>query len=207
MPSPFEEAGVLIKIFGDTNSGNCLKVKWVCDHLRIPYRWIDIDTMKGETRTPEFLKLNSAGQVPTVELDDGRTLAQSNAIIRYLARDSDLIPRDAYAAARMDEWLFWEQYSHEPYIAVCRFQMVYLKKPVTELDPEKVKRGYAALARMEQHLAASRFLAGEAASLADVSLLAYTRVAHEGGFDLDRYGAIRRWIADCEGFLHLPPVP
>src|SRR6201987_6204004 len=157
-----------MNVYGDTNSGNCLKVKWVCDHLRFPYRWVDIDTMKGETRTPEFLKLNSAGQVPTVELDDGRTLAQSNAIIRYLARGSDLIPRDAYAAAKMDEWLFWEQYSHEPYIAVCRFQMFYLKKPVSELDPEKVKRGYAALTRMEQQLAVSPFLVGAALTLADV---------------------------------------
>jgi glutathione S-transferase len=195
---------ILMKIFGDTNSGNCLKVKWVCDHLRLPYRWIDIDTMKGETRTPEFLKLNSAGQVPTLELDDGRTLAQSNAIIRYLARGSDLIPTDAYAAAKMDEWLFWEQYSHEPYIAVCRFQMVYLKKPASELDPEKVKRGHAALARMQQHLKSSRFLASEAVSLADVSLLAYTRVAHEGGFDLAGYGAVRRWIGEAEKALGLP---
>ena len=195
-----------MKIFGDTNSGNCLKVKWVCDHLRLPYRWIDIDTMKGETRTPQFLKMNGAGQVPTVAFDDGRTLAQSNAIIRYLARGSDLIPSDAYAAAKMDEWLFWEQYSHEPYIAVCRFQMVYLKKPASELDPEKVKRGYAALARMEQHLAASHFLAGEAASLADVSLLAYTRLAHEGGFDLTGHPSVRRWIGESEKVLGLPPA-
>ena len=193
-----------MKIFGDTNSGNCLKVKWVCDRLRLPYRWIDIDTTKQQTRTAEFLKLNGAGQVPTVELDDGRTLAQSNAIIRYLARGSDLIPADAYAAAKMDEWLFWEQYSHEPYIAVCRFQMVYLKKPASELDPEKVKRGHAALARMEQHLKSSRFLAGEAVSLADVSLLAYTRVAHEGGFDLAGYSAVRRWIGEAEKALGLP---
>lgn len=193
-----------MKIFGDLNSGNCLKVKWVCDHLRLPYRWIDIDTMKGETRTPEFLKLNSAGQVPAVEFDDGRTLAQSNAIIRYLARGSGLIPKDAYAAAKMDEWLFWEQYSHEPYIAVCRFQMVYLKKPASELDPEKVKRGYGALTRMEQHFAASRFLSGEAASLADVALLAYTRLAHEGGFDLAGYPGVRRWIGEAEKALGLP---
>ena len=127
-----------MKIYGDTNSGNCLKVKWVCDHLALPYDWIDVDTLKGETRTAEFLKLNSAGQVPAVELDDGRTLAQSNAIIRYLARGSRLIPSDAYAQAKMDEWLFWEQYSHEPYIAVCRFQMFYLGKPASDLDPEKV---------------------------------------------------------------------
>jgi glutathione S-transferase len=193
-----------MKIHGDGNSGNCLKVKWVCDRLALPYRWIAVDTMKGETRTPQFLALNSAGQVPVVEFDDGRTLAQSNAIIRYLARGSTLIPADAFAAARMDEWLFWEQYSHEPYIAVCRFHMRYLGKAASELDPDKVKRGYAALDRMEQHLAGSRFLVGDAFSLADVALLAYTRVAHEGGFDLARCPSIRRWIKDGEAQLGLP---
>ena len=191
----------MLKIHGDGNSGNCLKVKWVCDHLRLPYRWIDIDTMKGETRTPEFLKLNSAGQVPTVELDDGRTLAQSNAIIRYLARDSWLIPADAFPAAKMDEWLFWEQYSHEPYVAVCRFHMVYLGRSLGELDPEKVKRGYAALALMEHQLRSTRFLVGDTVSLADVSLLAYTRLAHEGGFHLEGYSALRRWIGEAEQAL------
>lgn len=195
-----------MKVYGDTNSGNCLKVKWVCDYLALPYRWIDVDTMKGESRTAEFLKLNSAGQVPTIELDDGRTLAQSNAIIRYLGRGSDLIPADAFAQARMDEWLFWEQYSHEPYIAVCRFQMVYLRKPASELDPEKVKRGYAALDRMELHLADSRFLAGDAVSLADVALLAYTRLAHQGGFDLGKYPHLRRWFGDAERALRLAEV-
>lgn len=195
-----------MKIYGDSNSGNCLKVKWVCDRLALPYRWIEIDTRKGETRTAEFLKMNGAGQVPAVAFDDGRTLAQSNAIIRYLARASEFIPRDAFAAAKMDEWLFWEQYSHEPYIAVCRFQIVYLGKAAAELDPDKVKRGYAALDRMEQHLAESRFFAGDAVSLADVSLLAYTRVAHEGGFDLVRYAAIRRWIGEVETYLGLPPA-
>src|SRR5687768_13167312 len=104
-----------MKIYGDTNSGNCLKVKWVCDRLALPYDWISVDTLKGETRTTEFPKLNGAGQVPTVVFDDGGVLAQSNAIIRYLARGSDLIPKDDFAAAKMDEWLFWEQYSHEPY--------------------------------------------------------------------------------------------
>ena len=188
-------------IYGDLNSGNCLKVKWVCDHLAQPYRWITVDTMKSETHTPKFLAINSAGQVPTVVLDDGRALAQSNAIIRYLARDSDLIPRDAYDAAKMDEWMFWEQYSHEPYIAVCRFQMVYLRKPASSLDPEKVKRGIAALDRMEMQLATSRFLVGDIVTLADVSLLAYTRVAHEGGFDLAAYPAIRRWIGDADNAL------
>ena len=196
----------MMKIHGDSISGNCLKVKWVCDHLALPYAWVDIDTLKGETRTAEFLKLNSAGQVPTVEFDDGRTLAQSNAIIRYLARDSDLIPADDFAAAKMDEWLFWEQYSHEPHIAVCRFQMVYLGKSAGDLDPDKVKRGYVALARMEHHLAMTRCLAGESVSLADVALLAYTRLAHQGGFHLEGYAAVRRWIGETEKALGLAPV-
>ena len=195
-----------MKIYGDTNSGNCLKVKWVCDKLALPYQWIAVDTQKGESRTSEFLKRNSAGQVPTVEFDDGRTLAQSNAIIRYLARGSDLIPADPYAAAKMDEWLFWEQYSHEPAIAVCRFQMFYLGKPASDLDPDKVKRGYAALARMEHQLAVTPFLVGNNLSLADISLLAYTRVAREGGFHLDGYAALRRWIGEAERSLGLPPA-
>jgi len=195
-----------MKIYGDSNSGNCLKVKWVCDRLALPYDWIDVDTMKGESRTPEFLRLNAAGQVPTIVLDDGRVLAQSNAIIRYLARDSDLVPRDAFQAAKMDEWLFWEQYSHEPYIAVCRHQMVYLGKPVSDLDADKVKRGYSALARMEHQLGVTKFLIGDVVSLADVALLAYTRVAHEGGFHLDGYAAIRRWIGAVEQVLGLPPA-
>ena len=193
-----------MKIYGDVNSGNCLKVKWVCERLKLPYSWIAIDTLKSETRTSEFLKLNYAGQVPAVELADGRTLAQSNAIIRYLARGSDLIPKDAFEEAKMDEWLFWEQYSHEPYVAVCRFHMFYLGKPASDLDPDKVKRGYAALARMEHQLAMTPFLVGGAVSLADVSLLAYTRLAHEGGFHLDGYAAVRRWIGETEKYLGLP---
>ena len=195
-----------MKIYGDTKSGNCLKVKWVCDHLALPYTWVAIDTLKRETRTAEFLKLNSAGQVPTIELDDGRTLAQSNAIIRYLARGSELIPADAFAVAKMDEWLFWEQYSHEPYVAVCRFHMVYLGRKASELDPEIVKRGIAALDHLERRLGENRFLVGETFSLADVALVAYTRVAHEGGFDLARCAAIRRWIGETEKNLGLTPI-
>ena len=195
-----------MKIYGDTNSGNCLKVKWVCDRLALPYDWIDVNTMKRETRTTPFLKLNPAGQVPTVEFDDGRTQAQSNAIIRYLARGSDLIPADAFAAAQMDAWLFWEQNSHEPYVAVARFQMVYLGKPASELDPNLVKRGYAALDHLERRLGEARFLLGDAFSLADVALLAYTRVAHEGNFDLVRYASLRRWIGEAEKQLGLAAI-
>ncbi|HEU0149816.1 MAG TPA: glutathione S-transferase, partial [Bradyrhizobium sp.] len=130
----------------------------------------------------------------------------SNAIIRYLARDSALIPADAYAAAQMDAWMFWEQNSHEPFVAVCRFHMVYLGKPVSALDPSLVKRGYAALDQMERHLAGAGFLVGGALTLADIALLAYTRLAHEGGFDLAPYGAIRRWIGNAEAELGLAPA-
>ena len=195
-----------MKVYGDSNSGNCLKVKWVSDWLALPYQWVEIDTRNGGSRTAEFLKRNPWGQVPVVELDDGRTLAQSNAIIRYLARGSELIPSEPFAAAKMDEWLFWEQYSHEPYVAVCRFQMVYLGKLASELDPEKVKRGYAALDHLEHRLADNRFLVSDAFSLADIALAAYTRLAHEGGFELDRYNAIKRWIGETENNLGLPPV-
>jgi glutathione S-transferase len=195
-----------MKIHGDGNSGNCLKVKWVCDTLALPYTWVDVDTMTGGSRTAEFLKLNPWGQVPTVEFDDGRVLAQSNAIIRYLARGSDLIPADPFASAQMDAWMFWEQYSHEPYVAVCRFQMVYLGRPASELDPKLVACGYAALDNMERRLGEARFLVGDALSLADVALLAYTRVAHEGGFDLERYASLRRWIGDAEMRLGLPAI-
>jgi glutathione S-transferase len=195
-----------MKIYGDTNSGNCLKVKWVCDHLAIPYAWTDVDTAKGGSRTVEFLQINPFGQVPTVVFDDGQALAQSNAIIRYLARGSALIPAAAFEAARMEAWMYWEQNSHEPYVAVARFQMVYLGRAASELDPNLVKRGYGALDQLEQRLRVARFLLGEAFSLADVALLAYTRLAHEGGFDLARYQAVQRWIGDSEHKLDLPPA-
>ena len=195
-----------VTVYGAPWCPDCRRTKRFLSTHRVAYDWVDIDTMKRETRTSQFLKLNAAGQVPTVEFDDGRTLAQSNAIIRYLARNSDLIPADAFAQAKMDEWLFWEQYSHEPYIAVCRMQMVYLGRPASDLDTDKIKGGYAALARMEQQLAATRFLVGDGFSLADVSLLAYTRLAHEGGFHLDGYASIRRWIGEAERALGLAPV-
>jgi glutathione S-transferase len=193
----------VLQVYGDLNSGNCLKVKWVCDLLARPYTWIDVDVLAGGTRSEAFLSLNSAGQVPVVVTEDGRGLAQSNAIIRYLARDSDLIPRDLFDQAKMDEWLFWEQYSHEPFIAVCRYVMVYLGKPASARDPDRVRRGEVALARMERHLTASAFLVGDAISLADVALLAYTRVAPQGGFDLSSLPNLRRWIAGSERALRI----
>lgn len=192
-----------MKIYGDSISGNCLKVKWTADLLGLSYEWIETDVLKGESRTPAFLALNPAGQVPLVVLADGRPLAQSNAIILYLAEGSALVPTDAYARARMLEWMFWEQYSHEPYVAVARFQVRYLSKSPVDLEPKLVERGAAALARLERALRDQPFLVGAAVSLADVALVAYTRVAHEGGFDLGDYPAVRAWVARVESALRI----
>jgi glutathione S-transferase len=147
--------------------------------------------------------MNPAGQVPAVVLDDGRPLAQSNAIILHFAEGSVLIPSDAYERARMHEWLFWEQYSHEPYVAVARFQVRYLGKPASELEPRLVERAHGALRRLEDALAGGGFLVGEAVSLADVALVAYTRMAHEGGFDLAQYPAVKAWVARVEAALNI----
>jgi glutathione S-transferase len=192
-------------IYGDSISGNCLKVKWVADYLRIDYSWREIDILKGQSRTLEYLALNPAGQVPTVVLEDGRPLAQSNAIILYLAEGSALIPHDPYPRARMLEWLFWEQYSHEPYVAVARFQVRYQGKTPSELEPRLVERAHAALARLQGGVGEGGFLVGAGLSLADISLVAYTRMAGEGGLDLGRYPALVEWIARVEGELGLEP--
>ena len=187
-----------MQIYGDSKSGNCLKVKWTADFLGIPYQWIETDIMVGESRTDEFLAMNPAGQVPAVVLDDGRPLAQSNAIILHLAEGSALIPADRYDRARMLEWLFWEQYSHEPYIAVARFQRVLAGRTAEEIEPRLMERGHAALARMEAGLEGRDWLAGAAVSLADLALIAYTRVAHEGGFEMEGYPNVRAWVARTE---------
>jgi glutathione S-transferase len=196
-----------LRIYGDALSGNCLKVRWTAERLGVAYDWVQVDVAGGETRSPAFLAMNPAGQVPTVLLADGRPLAQSNAIILHLAEGSALIPADAYLRARMLEWLFWEQYSHEPAIAVARFQMRFLGKPAAERDEKLVQRGEAALARMEGALAGSAFLVGDRLSLADIALVAYTRWAHEGGFDLAAYPAVQAWVARVEAELGLSSPP
>ena len=193
-----------LTIYGDPISGNCLKVKWVADHLGLAYDWIDVDVVKGEARAAALLALNPAGQVPVVVLADGRPLAQSNAIMLHLAQGSDLIPADAYDRARMFEWMFWEQYTHEPSIAVRRFHKHYLGKRDDEIDPALMVKGRAALARMELGLSqGAAWLAGDAPSLADVALVAYTRVAHEGGFDLANYPAVANWVARVEQVMQI----
>jgi glutathione S-transferase len=192
--------GSIMRIYGDSISGNCHKVKWTADYLGLRYDWIETDILKSQSRTPQFLAMNPAGQVPTVVLDDGRPLAQSNAIILHLAEGSDLIPADRYERAKMLEWMFWEQYSHEPCVAVARFQVKYLGRPPSELDPNLVKKSQAALDFLEQSLV-SDFLVGGQVSLADVALVAYTRLAPEGGFDLSGTPRIVAWIGRVEQTL------
>jgi glutathione S-transferase len=195
-----------MRIFGDLGSGNCLKVKYTADWLGLPYVWVHVDIMKGETRTPEFLGPFPLGRIPAVELDDGRRLAESNAIVRYLARGSALLPEDAFTQAKIDELLFWEQYSHEPYVATTRYHIVYLERSLDQRDPWRVERGEAALDLMDRLLAGRAWLVGDTMTIADIALLPYTRLAHEGGFDLASRGAVRAWIARCEHALRLGPA-
>ena len=196
-----------MKIYGDLGSGNCLKVKYTADLIGLPYTWVPIDVTKGQTRTPEFLGKFPMGQIPAVELDDGRRLAQSNGIVRYLARGSALLPADPFVAAKIDEFLFWEQYSHEPYLAVCRFHMLYLGRPKEAREPQRVERGEQALLLLDRHLAGGQWLVGDGLTIADLVVLPYTRLAPEGGFDLSPHANVRAWIGRCETALGLNGAP
>jgi len=195
-----------MRIYGDERSGNCLKVKYTADHLGLPYDWVAIDILKGETRSEAFLAMNPMGRIPVLRLDDGRVLAESNAIILHLAEGSALIPTDPFDRAKMHELLFWEQYSHEPYIAVCRYQVHMLGRATSEREVWRVERGESALDLMESLLTGHDWFVAGRLTLADIALLAYTRLAHEGGFDLAPRPNVRSWIARCEAALGLPPA-
>jgi glutathione S-transferase len=195
-----------LTVYGDSISGNCLKVKFVADRLGIPHDWVEISVLKKETRTPEFLAMNPAGQVPVARFADNEVLAQSNAIILHLAEGSDLIPSDAFERAQMYQWLFWEQYSHEPAIAVLRFHRHYLKKPDSEIDAGLPARCVSVLTLMNNHLGTRRYFVGEKLSLADVALVAYTRFAPQAGLDLTPYSHVRDWIGRVEQDLKLETI-
>ena len=195
----------VLTIYGNRESGNCWKGKWVADYLDIANVWVEVDIFNGESRTPEFLALNPAGQVPVAKLADGRILSQSNAIMLHLAEGSRLIPKDAYQRAKMYEWLFWEQYNHEPSIAVRRARLMFFGKSEQELDPSLLEKGNACLRRMALQLQASKFLVGDTLTLADIALVAYTRMAHEGGFTLRDYPAVEAWVGRVESELGLAP--
>ena len=193
----------MVTVFGDQRSGNCLKVKWILEYRGVSYDWIDVDVFAGETRTPDFLAHNPFGQVPVVDLGDGRHLAQSNAIVLHFARGTDLIPDEPFDKAKMLEWLFWEQYSHEPYIAVRRFHLFFAKADPASLDPKLLEKGNQALSHLERALSDTPFLTGEKVSAADLCLIAYTRLANEGGFDLDDYPAVLDWVRRTEDTLKI----
>ncbi len=183
-----------MKIYGDLISGNCLKVKYVADYLGLEYQWVPVDVVGGGARMPQMLSKNPAGQVPFIEVADGRVLAQSNAIMRYLAAGSTLIPGDPFDQAKMDQWLFWEQYSHETAIAVARFRVLYLGQAIEDLDPALVAKGNAALDIMENHLAENVWFVGGSVTLADIALYAYTQFAEQPGFSLERRANVVCWM-------------
>jgi len=185
------------RLYDNLSSGNGFKCRLLLAQLGIAYERVELDIYAGASRTPEFLAKNANGRIPLLELDDGRRLAESNAILWYLADGTPYVPTERFARAEVLQWMFFEQYSHEPYIAVVRS----LVKRIAPDDPrragidEKRTRGYAALGVMEQHLAQRPFFVGERYSIADIALYAYTHVADEGGFDLAPYPAVRRWLA------------
>ena len=183
-------------VYGDSRSGNCYKIKLLCSQLGIAYEWREVDILAGDTRTAEFLAMNANGKIPLLALPDGRYLAESNAILAYLADGSELAGSDRFARAAVLQWMFFEQYSHEPNIATSRFIIRYLGNPADRQATLEEKRlgGYKALEVMEQQLGGNTFMAGSEYSIADIALYAYTHVAHEGGFDLNDYPATRAWL-------------
>ena len=185
----------MLKLYDYLDSGNGYKVRLLLHQLGIPFERIELDIEAGASRTPEFLARNPNGRIPTLELEDGRHLAESNAIQWYLADGTPFLPDDAYERALVLQWMFFEQYSHEPYIAVLRHwaKIGVLEERAAEVEARR-PRGIEALGVMEGHLAERDFFVGGRYSIADIALYAYTHVAHEGGFDVADFPAVRRWL-------------
>jgi glutathione S-transferase len=186
-----------MRLYDYLPSGNGYKVRLLLSQLGLPFTLVEKDILRGETRTDAFLALNPNGRIPVLELDDGRRLAESGAILVYLAEGTAFLPGDRFARAQVLQWMFFEQYSHEPYIAVARFWIHSLGKRTEWADKlrERHERGYQALAVMERHLTGRRFFVDERYSIADIALYAYTHVAGEGDFDLGPYPQVRAWLA------------
>ena len=186
----------MLKVYGDLQSGNCYKVKLLLVQLGRPHQWVHVDILEKQTRTPDFLSKNPNGKIPLLEIEEGVYLPESDAILNYLAEGTPFLPSERLLRAQVLQWLFFEQYSHEPYIAVARYIIRYLGRP-EKLEPklqEKMAPGYAALQVMEKHLADRRFFVAERYTIADIGLFAYTHVAHEGGFELSPYPAVQAWL-------------
>ncbi len=185
-----------MKIYGDIQSGNCYKVKLLTSLLDIEHEWIEVDILANETQTESFLKMNPNGKIPLLELDDGMYISESNAILNYLASESTLVGTCRFSTAKILQWQFFEQYSHEPFIAVARFISKYLGLPEDRKSEyhDKQVGGHKALKVMEEQLQLTPYLVGSEITIADISLYGYTHVAHEGGFDLSEYPSILKWI-------------
>ncbi len=197
-----------LRIYGDSRSGNCYKIQLLCSEMGVDYDWEEVDIIAGDTRTPQFLAMNANGKIPLLALPDGRYLPESNAILFYLADGSEFFTGDAYARAEILQWMFFEQYSHEPNIATSRFIIKYLGNPVDRqpgLEEKKIG-GYKALKIMERQLRRHSFITGDNYNIADIALFAYTHVADEGGFKLDDYSAIREWITTIKGRPNFVPM-
>jgi glutathione S-transferase len=184
----------LLTLYDDPISGNGYKVRLLLAQLNIPYDLIELDILKQETRTPEFLRKNPNGRIPTIAFDDGRYLSESNAILFYFAQGTPFWPDDRYDQADAVRWMCFEQYSHEPYVAVARFLHHLPDPPAPDLLAEKHEKGYAALKIMEQHLGTSAYFVANRYTIADIALYAYTHVAEEGKFDLSGYANIKSWL-------------
>lgn len=183
-----------MKLYDYLPSGNSYKVRLLLSYLGIQYTHIPIDIHNGETHTPEYLAMNPAGQIPLLQLEDGRTLAESNAILAFLAEDTPYMPVNAFDRAKALQWMFWEQYRHEPAIAVARYISHYAPERAGEL-PKLQEKGRAALAVIEGYLRSRPWMVGSGPTIADISLYAYTHVAEEGGFDLSAYPQVEAWCA------------
>ncbi len=195
-----------MKVYGDIRSGNCYKIKLTMSLLDMPHEWVAVDILAGETNTPEFRGRNPNGKVPVLELPDGRCISESNAIVNYLAAGSTYLPDDPFELAQVQQWQFFEQYSHEPFIAVARFIAKYLGLPDERRDEYESKQagGHKALSIMDAHLSDASWFVGDRLTTADIALYAYTHVAHEGGFDISPYPAVQRWlerVADQPGYV------
>jgi len=200
----------MYRLYGDPVSGNCYKVALTLAQTGRDFEWLAVSVTSGETGSAAFLARNRFGEVPVLQLPDGGYLSQSNAIISYLAEGTALLPNDPLQRARINEWLFWEQYSHEPVIATTRFWIHYLDaaEEYAERIAANLPRGYAALGVMERHCSDHAFLANDRYSVADIALYAYTHVCQQGGYALDDYPAIRAWLARVAAQKgHIPMAP
>ena len=204
----------MLTVYDNWDSGNGYKVRLLLAYLGFDHRLVDLDIDHGGTRTPEYLAINPNGTIPAVVLQDGRALWESNAILLYFADGTPYLPADSYKRAQTVQWLFFEQYSHEPQIAVARYIRRHLPaghERYAEL-PMRIKKGREALGVMERHLSIRSFMVAETFSIADIALYAYTHVAGQGGFDLDEFPAIQAWCARITGrpghvpMLEEPPV-